>query len=217
MHRTIMISVALVLLTGCEQNAAPESANEQATLTEQTASKPTQAGQSNEILVLSWEDLMPEGESERLIELYTQYYAETQKKMFDLMNANRNDANPTGDVQSMIAEGSSLDTMEQIGTYNVVPELNGQRIRLPGYVVPLNFSATAVYKDFLFVPYFGACLHTPPPPPNQIVSIKSSELVEIQNISDPYWVEGVLSTGTFSMDLANSAYELNLTKLEPYE
>jgi len=199
-----MISVALVLLTGCEQNAAPESANEQATLTEQTASKPTQAGQSNEILVLSWEDLMPEGESERLIELYTQYYAETQKKMFDLMNANRNDANPTGDVQSMIAEGSSLDTMEQIGTYNVVPELNGQRIRLPGYVVPLNFSATAG-------------LHTPPPPPNQIVSIKSSELVEIQNISDPYWVEGVLSTGTFSMDLANSAYELNLTKLEPYE
>jgi len=213
MHRIILLSLVLIYLAGCEQKAAP-MVDEQAQAAENVA---TEAKQSNEILVLAWNDLMPAGEDERLVELYAKYYVETQRKMYEAAQAKGNGEVPKGDVRSMIAEGSAQDTMEQIGTYNVVPELNGKRVRLPGYVVPLSFSAKAEYLQFLFVPYFGACLHTPPPPPNQIVSVKSSELVKITNINDPYWVEGELTTGTFSQDLANSAYELNLTKLEPYE
>jgi hypothetical protein len=106
--------------------------------------------------------------------------------------------------------------MEQIGTYNVVDDLDGKSIRLPGYVVPLDFNAESEYQEFLLVPYFGACLHTPPPPPNQIVFVKSEEATKITDIYEPVWVEGVMKTGKFGSDLGNSAYELSLSKLEPY-
>jgi len=118
---------------------------------------------------------------------------------------------------SSISEGSVDDTMEQIGTFNVVEELDGKRVRVPGYVVPFDFSANAEHKEFLLVPYFGACLHTPPPPPNQIILVKAETAAKIVNIEDPVWLEGTLTTGEFLSDLGNSAYELNLSKLEPYE
>ena len=44
--------------------------------------------------------------------------------------------------------------------------LDGVRARIPGYVVPLESSA-AGHLEFLLVPYFGACIHTPPPPPTR--------------------------------------------------
>jgi len=98
-----------------------------------------------------------------------------------------------------------------------VEDLNGKRIRVPGYVVPFDFSADAEHKEFLLVPYFGACLHTPPPPPNQIIFIKADPAAKILDIEDPVWIEGTLSTGEFKSDLGDSAYELKLSKLEPYE
>ena len=84
-------------------------------------------------------------------------------------------------------------------------------------MVPFDFSASSEHDEFLLVPYFGACLHTPPPPPNQIIYVKSSSAVKIVDINEPVWLEGVMSTGKFTSDLGNSAYEVNLSKLEPYE
>ena len=53
------------------------------------------------------------------------------------------------------------------------PELNGCEVRLPGYLVPLEGQA-GEWKEFLLVPYFGACIHSPPPPANQIVHVKAA-------------------------------------------
>ena len=53
----------------------------------------------------------------------------------------------------------------------VVKSLDGQNIRLPGYIVPLEVNEEGRTTDFLLVPYFGACIHTPPPPANQIVLV----------------------------------------------
>jgi hypothetical protein len=107
--------------------------------------------------------------------------------------------------------------MDQIGTFNVVEELDGLNIRLPGYVVPLDFSADGVYREFLLVPYFGACLHTPPPPPNQIVYVKASPAAKVGSIYEPVWVEGIMKTGKFTSETGNSAYELTLSNIEAYE
>ena len=166
--------------------------------------------------ILGWEDLMPEGEDKLLAELYTEFYEEQEKQFREQMTL-AEAAKADSDLVSQIDEGSAQDTMDQIGTYNVVEDLNGSRIRLPGYVVPLDFNAASEYNEFLLVPYFGACLHTPPPPPNQIVFIKSELATKIANINEPVWVEGVMKTGKFGSDLGNSAYELTLSKLEPYE
>ncbi len=167
---------------------------------------------------ITWEDLMPDGEDELLESLYVEFYQDFERKMLQgstsLTQAARDEAN---DVSSIIAEGSAADTMEQIGTFNVVKDLDGKRIRVPGYVVPFDFSADAEHKEFLLVPYFGACLHTPPPPPNQIILVKAETAAKISNIEEPVWLEGTLKTGEFLSDLGNSAYVLDLSKLEPYE
>ncbi|MEP3653848.1 MAG: DUF3299 domain-containing protein [Litorimonas sp.] len=166
---------------------------------------------------ITWEDLMPEGEDELLESLYVEFYEEFERKMAQNSTTLAEAASQETDMSSLIEEGSDADTMNQIGTFNVVKELNGQRIRVPGYVVPFDFNANSEYNEFLVVPYFGACLHTPPPPPNQIILVKSAFAAKIDNIYEPFWLEGTLKTGEFLNDLGNSAYELDLSKIEPYE
>jgi len=57
---------------------------------------------------------------------------------------------------------------------SVVKELNGQKVSIPGYLLPLEITGSSV-TEFLLVPYFGACIHAPPPPPNQIVHVTYNE------------------------------------------
>ena len=170
---------------------------------------------SVDVETLAWEDLMPEGEDKLLAELYTEFYEEQERQFRDQLTLSQA-AKEDIDLMSMIGEGSADDTMEQIGTYNVVEDLDGATVRLPGYVVPLDFNAEFKYDQFLLVPYFGACLHTPPPPPNQIVFVNSDPATKIADIYEPVWVQGVMKTGEFGSDLGNTAYELTLDKLEPY-
>ncbi len=203
--RRILISVAVAtsLLTACQSSE-----------TDGTNSAASQA----EAMVIAWEDLMPVGEEARLAEMYTNYYEELEGRMLEgqqrLLDAA---GDGSGFGLSSIAEGSANDTMEQIGTFNVVDSLNDVKVRIPGYVVPLDFSAASKHTEFLLVPYFGACLHTPPPPPNQIIFVKANPAVEITNIYDPFWIEGVMKTGEFNSNLGDSAYEVDLTLIKPYE
>jgi len=157
---------------------------------------------------LTWDDLMPEGEFERLEELYAMYMTQLEQQMG---TSPLSQASP-----DMIEEGSRLDEMQQIGTFNTVAELDGAEIRLPGYVVPFDFDAKGKYTEFLLVPYFGACIHSPPPPPNQIVYVKADKPVSIDNIWTPVWVEGELSTEKNLNDLGDAAYSLSLGRVEPY-
>ena len=98
----------------------------------------------------------------------------------------------------------------------VVAELDGQRIRLPGYLVPLAMEGEKL-KDFLMVPYFGACIHVPPPPPNQIVFVSLPEAVFVEDPYGPHWVTGVLSTASSSTELADAAYTLSGELVEVFD
>ena len=205
----VLFVTSSLLLSGCSDKG--ETANAQ-----DSESLPVSQAVPTE---LAWEDLMPFGEEALLAEMYTDYYDELENRM--VADTQRlQDINPDNAEEfdiNRIAEGSVDDTMEQIGTFNVVPELNGMSVRMPGYVVPLDFNAENKYKEFLLVPYFGACLHTPPPPPNQIVFVSADPAVSVPNIQEPFWVEGILTTGEFTTDLASTAYELRLTKIEKYD
>lgn len=218
MKKTLGFCLLLSVLTACGQGTPTKA---EAGKAETSTSSADKMSAESSATLLVWEDLMPEGEDARLAELYSEFYEEMEAKMrqqMTLADAAADAAQEEGAaVTDMITEGSAQDTMEQIGTFNVVESLNGEKIRIPGYVVPLDFSANFEYTEFLLVPYFGACLHTPPPPPNQIVFVKSSTPVKVASINDPVWLEGVMATGKFTSDLGNSAYELNLSKLEPYE
>jgi len=97
----------------------------------------------------------------------------------------------------------------------VVPQLAGQRIRLPGYVVPLEEGKDGL-REFLLVPYFGACLHTPPPPANQIVYVRSKKPVKGFRAMDAVWVHGRLELERASSELGQAGYSLAAEAVSRY-
>lgn len=99
----------------------------------------------------------------------------------------------------------------------VVKALDGQNIRLPGYIVPLEVSEEGRTTDFLLVPYFGACIHVPPPPSNQIVHVKSEVGVKLDELYQPYWIEGAMQVKPSSSELADAGYQMEADKIYLYE
>jgi hypothetical protein len=95
----------------------------------------------------------------------------------------------------------------------VVKELDGKRVRLGGYVVPLDFDATTV-KEFLLVPFVGACIHVPPPPPNQIVYVKAEKGFTVKEMFDPVYVTGTMKVASASTGLADAGYTLEADVVE---
>ena len=95
-------------------------------------------------------------------------------------------------------------------------ELNGAMVRIPGFIVPLEFDDEQTVTQFFLVPYFGACLHMPPPPPNQIILVNSPQGVQLSALYDPFWVKGELRTTFQENDMATSAYAMAMLALEPY-
>ena len=99
----------------------------------------------------------------------------------------------------------------------VVQNLDGQAIRLPGYIVPLEVNEQGRTTEFLLVPYFGACIHVPPPPSNQIVHVRSEIGVKLEELYQPYWIEGALQVKASTSELADAGYQMDAQKIYVYE
>lgn len=96
----------------------------------------------------------------------------------------------------------------------VVAALDGKLVHIGGYVVPLDFDATAV-KEFLLVPFVGACIHVPPPPANQIIYVKSAKGFDVKETFEPVYVTGRLTTTVAFTGLAEAGYSLEAERIEP--
>uniref|UniRef100_UPI0040483BD8 DUF3299 domain-containing protein n=1 Tax=Vibrio anguillarum TaxID=55601 RepID=UPI0040483BD8 len=144
--------------------------------------------QSNEqVLTLDWIDLIPESE--------------------------RNQFNADG-MPALNHDGEMTAAQSKIG--GVRKELNGSVVKIPGFVIPLEGDANNV-TEFLLVPYFGACIHVPPPPPNQIIYVKYPQGAPIQQLWDVIYLIGTLKTESVSHDLAETAYVIEGTAIEEYD
>lgn len=97
----------------------------------------------------------------------------------------------------------------------VVPALNGKVIRIPGFLIPVDANGTDV-RSFLLVPYFGACIHTPPPPANQIIDVNSPVPVRNAHMMDAVWVTGSLEIAPGDSLFGPVAYKLKARHVEPY-
>jgi hypothetical protein len=98
----------------------------------------------------------------------------------------------------------------QVGT--IRPELDGERVRLAGYTTPVGFGEDQT--SFLLVPELGACIHVPPPPPNQIVYVEKAE--GEPEMFEPVWVTGTLRADPVPTILADVGYRLEDVVAEPY-
>jgi uncharacterized protein len=106
---------------------------------------------------------------------------------------------------------------KQQGSARVNPALDNLYVKLPGFIVPLTLRQEKIVSEFLLVPYFGACIHVPPPPPNQIVYVKLDKPTPINTIWEPYWITGTLTTTVKDTRTASTAYTLAGVRIESYE
>ncbi|UJF18614.1 DUF3299 domain-containing protein [Vibrio sp. SS-MA-C1-2] len=140
-----------------------------------------------EPLLLDWLDLIPESEQK---------------------SADANGILP--------ADHSGSAAQQSVMLWDVREELNGSEVKIPGFVIPLE-GDDKVITEFLLVPYFGACIHVPPPPPNQIIYVKMEKGAPIAELWDVIYVVGTLKTETHNNDLAETGYLIDATRIEAYD
>ncbi|NHN75734.1 DUF3299 domain-containing protein [Azotobacter chroococcum] len=116
-----------------------------------------------------------------------------------------------------LADESAPPAAQASPSAPVVKALDGQLVRLPGYLVPLETASDGRVREFLLVPFFGACIHVPPPPSNQIVHVRNEPGVQLEVLYQPYWVEGRLQVEQTSSELAEAGYRMITSKVYPYE
>lgn len=99
----------------------------------------------------------------------------------------------------------------------VRPEMNEKIVRIPGFIVPLDFEQRQSVTRFLLVPYFGACIHEPPPPPNQTIYAEFEPGYNLESFWQPFWIEGKIFVNRVEEDLATALYTLSAEKIELYD
>ncbi|KDN27469.1 hypothetical protein VFDL14_21565 [Vibrio fortis] len=148
---------------------------------------------ASEVLELRWKDLIPEDEVARY-ELYMQ----AQSASLALLDH-------TDDSLKM----------NQITFGTARSDLNQKTVSIPGFIIPLEGDDKTL-TEFMLVPFVGACIHVPPPPPNQIIYVISEEGVNMEDLWTGVTVEGTISTESVDNDLASIGYQMKLDKIEKF-
>ncbi|SDF03364.1 hypothetical protein SAMN04488117_10259 [Celeribacter baekdonensis] len=130
---------------------------------------------------------------------------------------------PPGVPYSEIIGEGALD--EENDTWNPIFDenatklntaLDGASVKLPGYIIPMQIEAEGV-SAFILVPYTGACIHVPPPPPNQLVYVTTQTPWPSNKLWDAIWVYGRLKARLQSTEIAEIGYEIVASKIEIYD
>ncbi len=166
---------------------------------------PTQAANYEEI---DWVALMPEDDLSALL----------NRPEFLNDIADGSAADSVDDFTSKQLEDEQAQRYQQaLVSTRVIEAFDGKAIRIPGFIVPLEQNDEQKATAFFVVPYFGACLHMPPPPPNQILYVEYKEGIAVKNLYDPYWFEGTVKIDNHESALGTSAYSLVLDSFALYE
>jgi uncharacterized protein len=113
--------------------------------------------------------------------------------------------------------GLLLDRMRELWDKAPVnAALEGAALRLPGFVVPLERSKAGL-REFLLVPYFGACIHVPPPPANQIIHVYATKPLPGIHAMSAVWVSGILTIERANSVMGMSGYRMRASMVKPYE
>ncbi len=161
---------------------------------EQSDQSKRQDGTQAHPFELGWSDLIPEGfEPEKLAKKYED-------------DLNKLDSLPDGSEEGLLIIQRIQAEVDMIPSNT---EWDGKWVSLPGYIAPLETKNAAV-RRFLLVPYFGACIHVPPPPVNQtvLVDLKPKQGIKLHEVDYPFMVTGKLSVAKTSTDIGNAGYHI---------
>jgi len=152
-----------------------------------------------DVLAVKWEDLMSEADLQAILNAPPVYH------------------DGFGWDDKLINNPEQEAYMQALQSFDVNPELLDKRILIPGFVVPTAYNDDRKVTEFFLVPFFGACIHVPPPPPNQIIHVNYPDGLQLDNYYEAYYVLGTLSGKVVRNDLASSAYSLSAEAVEIYK
>jgi hypothetical protein len=165
--------------------------------------KPTTTTTSQSVITLGWPQLVPDSERARLT---------TPSNVDHSKGPERPRSNP-------LARDDGFNSQEgnpNAPVYTAVKTWSGKRIRIAGYIVPVDYNSKGAITSFFLVPYFGACIHLPPPPPNQIIYVRYPSGFSMQALYEPFWVTGMLKVETMHSEIAESLYTLQGNSINAY-
>lgn len=162
---------------------------------------------SSAYTTIEWTDLMPAEDLEALMN--------PPEELQDIEDGSEADQ-ISSQIQSAIAQASDSRYQQALSSTRIRPEYNNKAIRIPGFIVPLSFGENNSITEFFVVPFFGACIHVPPPPPNQIIFGKYPPGFKLDALYDPFWIEGTLSTELIENDMATAAYSIKIDQISDY-
>jgi hypothetical protein len=121
-------------------------------------------------------------------------------------------------LSEVAEENEAVRRFEQaLTSVRVIESFDKKAVKIPGFMVPLISDEQQRVTEFFIVPYFGACLHMPPPPPNQMIYGKVTEGFELSQLTEPFWFEGVIHIETTNNLTGTSAYGMVLDNIYVFE
>lgn len=191
-----MKAIGLFVLFSCVGN----------TLFAEAAKTPDKAGDAS-YQRIEWTDLLPKEDFEAL--------SNPPAYLDDIVDGSPEDQ-IADQMQQSIEQAADGRYQQALVSTQVVAAFNKKRIKMPGFIVPLEFDEEKKVTQFFLVPYFGACIHVPPPPPNQIVFAVYPKGLALESLYDPFWLSGILETTLVENDVATSAYTMKVDTIIPY-
>jgi len=144
---------------------------------------------AEEVVDLDWADLIPQGGGTAMARLRS---------------------------LGVVQHGDVSDPVDQDTGVAVTTAYNGRLVRIPGYVVPLDYDGDGV-TSFILVPYVGACIHVPPPPPNQLIFVTTETPYQVAGLFAPVIVTGLFGAAATGTQLAEIGYSLSAEQIAPFE
>lgn len=217
----VLIGVTALQLSGC---SSEKEANEQVQVVETAETISNDNAQKNDTensniqssvkqisvvnyKTVEWINLMPKDDLDALLNP-PDYLEDVQDGSIEDQMENQ--------IKNAISAANDDRYQQALVSIDVVPEMDNQAIKIPGFIVPLEFNEDETVTQFFLVPYFGACIHQPPPPPNQIIFVNYPKGLTLESLYDPFWISGILSTSVIQNDMATAAYTMEVQHYELY-
>ena len=204
--RIVFIFFLAALLSGCSKSN-PEADSTTALKTNKHIKQPLSEGVS--FRTIEWIELMPQDDLDAFL---------NPPEYLDEIEDGSEEDRLSSQFQFQTPQAGAGDDRYQqaLKSTRIMPEFDNQKIRIPGFIVPLEFSKDQKVTHFFLVPYFGACIHVPPPPPNQIIYAVYERGITVTHLHEAFWLTGILKTTLTENDVATSTYTLNVAEITPY-
>lgn len=202
--RATFICFMIALLTACSQSSPDKDSAAQSG---DKQSIKQQELNANAYKTIEWIDLMPQDDLDALL---------NPPAYLDEIEDGSEQDQLNSQFQLNIPQAGDDRYQQALASTRIMPAFDNQRIKIPGFIVPLEFGNNQMVTRFFLVPYFGACIHVPPPPPNQIIYGVFDKGVRVNHLHEPFWLTGILKTTLTENDVATSAYTLTVAEISPY-